>query len=244
MKTEHDEALVERMTDAIERAIDCQMNCSAPRGVTKRIYARAFAIAALETLPARDEAVPASKLGPIPSVESFAINPVGEGDITVEASSRFVHERDMAKVMKWARAAEAALASSTSPASAPGSGVRVKPLEWEQPEPDWWDVYDRALQIGYAVNQRRDGSVRLRVPGETSFAIFAGSVEEAKAAAQADFEQRIRSALDASPSPPETREAVETEREACARVAEDKASTKDFRARMVIAAAIRARGQS
>lgn len=58
------------MTDAIERAIDCQMNCSAPRGVTKRIYARAFAIAALETLPARDEAVPASKLGPIPSVES------------------------------------------------------------------------------------------------------------------------------------------------------------------------------
>lgn len=139
---------------------------------------------------------------------------------------------------------EAIVALSASPASAPGSGVRVKPLEWEQPEPDWWDVYDRALQIGYAVNQRRDGSVRLRVPGETSFAIFAGSVEEAKAAAQADFEQRIRSALDASPSPPETREAVETEREACARVAEDKANTKDFRARMVIAAAIRARGQS
>lgn len=126
MKTEHDEALVERMTDAIERAIDCQMNCSAPRGVTKRIYARAFAIAALETLPARDEAVPASKLGPIPSVESFAINPVGEGDITVEASSRFVHERDMAKVMKWARAAEAALASSTSAESA-GGGVQFPP---------------------------------------------------------------------------------------------------------------------
>jgi len=93
---------------------------------------------------------------------------------------------------------EAALSAT---ASAPGSGVRVRPLEWKQPEPDWWEVYDRTLQLGYEVNQRRDGSVRLRVPGETSFAIFAGSVEEAKAAAQADFEQRIRSALDASPSP-------------------------------------------
>jgi len=61
---------------------------------------------------------------------------------------------------------------------------------------------------------------------------------------------RLHAAIEAisagaeSVSPSKTREAVETEREACARVAEDKANTNDFRARMVIAAAIRARGQS
>ena len=173
--------------------------------------------------------------------DGFAGHIIGRYE-TREGKRGVVVQQDGTRVVhvygeKW-------LSASPAPASAPGSGVRVRPLEWKQPEPDWWEVYDRTLQLGYEVNQRRDGSVRLRVPGETSFAIFAGSVEEAKAAAQADFEQRIRSALDASPSPPETREAVETEREACARVAEDKANTKDFRARMVIAAAIRARGQS
>lgn len=40
-----------------------------------------------------------------PVIETFAINPVGEGNIVVEGGDRFAHERDLAKVMKWTHAA-------------------------------------------------------------------------------------------------------------------------------------------
>ena len=66
------------------------------------------------------DAVAVKALGPIPQFDSFAINPVGEGDICVEGSSRFAHERDVAKLFKWARAAQALL-TSLSPAATSGS---------------------------------------------------------------------------------------------------------------------------
>lgn len=61
-------------------------------------------------------------LGPIPIIETFAISPVGEDDIVVEGGSRFAHERDVAKVLEWARSAEKLLAFP-SPEALPAGGV-------------------------------------------------------------------------------------------------------------------------
>jgi len=48
-------------------------------------------------------------LGAPPIIETFAINPVGDGDICVDRGNRFAHERDVAKLHAWAKEAADAI---------------------------------------------------------------------------------------------------------------------------------------
>jgi hypothetical protein len=86
--------------------------------------------------------------------------------------------------------------------SARPAEVVVRKLEWELEERNWWvaapDAFHRRL--GYEVRQTDSGNVRVRTCNEP-FRDFDGTVEEAKAAAQADYERRILSSLEASPAP-------------------------------------------
>jgi hypothetical protein len=77
----------------------------------------------------------------------------------------------------------------------------VKALLWEEDEPGWWCAQPTAMigGFGYEVRVTDSGKVRAR-HGREDWAAFDGTLAEAKAAAQADFDQRIRSAL-APPSP-------------------------------------------
>lgn len=78
----------------------------------------------------------------------------------------------------------------------PSDGVRVKLLEWEEDEPGWWCAQPAAMigGFGYEVRITDSGKVRAR-RGRDGWADFSGTLVEAKAAAQADYEQRILSAL-------------------------------------------------
>jgi len=113
------------------------------------------------------------------------------------------------------------------PAPAPsGSGVRVKPLEW--------NPFRAETPFGYYhVDDQTDlspGELKGRAPfllagARVDLARYR-TLDEAKAAAQADYEARILSALAlapaASPSAEDVlRERVAEEREACAKVSED-----------------------
>ena len=77
----------------------------------------------------------------------------------------------------------------------------VKPLEWvdEAYEPGWWMAQAQDLFLGYEVRINSRGTVRVRFPGKT-WETFEGDAEAAKAAAQADYEARIRSALVSAPA--------------------------------------------
>lgn len=88
-----------------------------------------------------------------------------------------------------------------APASGGVDAVAVKPLEWKEPEPNWWEAYSQTLRLGYEVSLRRDGTIRTRSNGDEKFQIFNGSIDEAKAAAQADYEQRILSVLKTKETP-------------------------------------------
>lgn len=75
--------------------------------------------------------------------------------------------------------------------------MSVKALEWEVEEERWHSA-KTPFNYGYEVRLTDRDAVRWR-HGTRSFEPFDGSFEEAKAAAQADYEQRILSAL--SPQP-------------------------------------------
>jgi len=72
------------------------------------------------------------------------------------------------------------------------AGVNVKALEWRLVDDEWWGA--DSVAGCYDVRQAR-AAVRVRFVGDRQFREFDGSVEEAKAAAQTDFDRRIRSAL-------------------------------------------------
>lgn len=75
-------------------------------------------------------------------------------------------------------------------------GVEVKALVWEEDEPGWWCAQPAAMigGFGYEVRITDSGNVRAR-RGRDDWAAFEGTLEQAKAAAQADFNQRILSAI-------------------------------------------------
>ena len=103
-------------------------------------------------------------------------------------------------------------ASPSPPPSAGVDAVAVKALPWSAPHPNTtfpsWHAQMPALRIGYSI---KTGEMQLR--GE--FALFADfgsgsrwvsghdTLDAAKAAAQADYEARIRSALTPAPTPVE-----------------------------------------
>lgn len=90
---------------------------------------------------------------------------------------------------------EVAFYASRLPAlpAQPAPAVGVKPLKWELIDDEHWGA--TALDcLSYEVLQAR-ASVRVRFPLAGRFEVFDGTVEEAKAAAQADYETRIRAAL-------------------------------------------------
>lgn len=89
---------------------------------------------------------------------------------------------------------------------APVGKVRVKPLEWEQPQGAL--QRHRALATGhcYFADKLAAGGWRLTLnlwarSGHFDLGDF-DAFDEAKAAAQADYEARIRSALEPAPEPP------------------------------------------
>jgi hypothetical protein len=72
-------------------------------------------------------------------------------------------------------------------------GVTVKRLEWDMTEENWHTA-TTPFNFGYEVRVTDRGAVRWRC-GSRPFETFEGTLSEAKAACQADFETRIRSAL-------------------------------------------------
>lgn len=72
--------------------------------------------------------------------------------------------------------------------------VKIKPLEWSVEEENWYSAAAHKFPYGYDVRITDSGNVRVRF-GHLLWRLFDGSVEEAKSAAQADYEDRIRSAL-------------------------------------------------
>lgn len=81
----------------------------------------------------------------------------------------------------------------------PAMQVAVKPLEWvEIREGQYFEA--RVIGILYSVRLGSDGVVRWQA-GHLGTWHEVNSIEAAKAAAQADYEARIRSALTAQPSP-------------------------------------------
>jgi hypothetical protein len=100
--------------------------------------------------------------------------------------------------------------------------VAIKPLEWTQSPPPAHEhepfVY-WAAGIGGHYRAERNGL--LWMAHDAFIWVQHASQKAAKAAAQADYEQRIRSALVAHPASPPDLEAIRAEeRERCARVVE------------------------
>ncbi|MBZ9939190.1 hypothetical protein LB518_23030 [Mesorhizobium sp. BR1-1-16] len=96
------------------------------------------------------------------------------------------------------------LETAPEPPASPAEGVMAKPLEWQEPHPShtfpMWVCNRRGVGAFYVI--RTDGA-----KADGDFALYCNerhiaacsSLEAAKAAAQADFEQRVRSCLTASP---------------------------------------------
>jgi hypothetical protein len=82
-----------------------------------------------------------------------------------------------------------------------GQAVAVKALEWVEHETNWWSADPKGLGFGYAVRLTDRGTTRIRMPAQ-HWDIFEGTVAEAKAAAQADYDRRILSALSNPPAQP------------------------------------------
>lgn len=77
---------------------------------------------------------------------------------------------------------------------------KIKALEWEEDDTGWWGTVSH-IGISYEVRQTKSGSVRIRISNE-NFRFFYGTVEEAKAVAQADYERRVRAAIEAPSADP------------------------------------------
>jgi len=102
--------------------------------------------------------------------------------------------------------AAALSASRTIPA---GVGVNIRPLEWtwhDAPYFTW--VADSVFGEGTYRAWQISGHARVIRPGDMAGVIVGKTVEEAKAAAQADYEARIRSTLLPSPSVSDERAAA------------------------------------
>lgn len=84
--------------------------------------------------------------------------------------------------------------------------VKVKPLEWVEPT-GWWNAEAQCVFGLYAVHRYRKDRWTVFLNGDE---IKSGILTEAeaKAAAQADFERRILSALGATPPAPKVTEAM------------------------------------
>jgi hypothetical protein len=82
--------------------------------------------------------------------------------------------------------------SDVTPAKPDDTGVTVKPLEWAEILPKLWGV-DTAL-VSYRLHEHSDGMFGVSLDGD-SLRINCPSLDDAKAAAQADYEARIRSAI-------------------------------------------------
>jgi hypothetical protein len=78
---------------------------------------------------------------------------------------------------------------------APAKAAVVKPLEWVEDEQDWWSATAFSYLAGYETWATPRGVVRWRRPGQAKFELFDGTLDEAKAAAQRDYEARILSCL-------------------------------------------------
>jgi hypothetical protein len=108
------------------------------------------------------------------------------------------HEADCSYEERWRAALTAALPHL---AAGCAEAVAVKPLEWrEEVAGMWWTAENYRIEAcdggGFAA--------RVTAPSSRNFhtLVFGVSFEAAKAAAQADFEQRIRSALVSAPAAP------------------------------------------
>lgn len=100
---------------------------------------------------------------------------------------------------------------------APLEGVRVKPLEWDETFQDrgdgsselsGWEAETPGFSVFYTVEIEVSGfALRRQDLNVTELGTFTDP-DEAKAAAQADFDQRIRSALASPPSPAQVTDAL------------------------------------
>ena len=125
-------------------------------------------------------------------VEAVARAIEGEIDVVemVSASPETVRR------LKASRIARAAITAYQAEAWQP----MVKPLQWREEEPDWWAAAALSWPSGYEAWMTPRGVVRLRMPGESKFSLFEGSLDEAKRAAEDDYESRIRACI--LPNPP------------------------------------------
>jgi len=76
--------------------------------------------------------------------------------------------------------------------------IVVKPLEWDETDERWWGATP-IYGLCYEVRATDRGNIRIRWPENGGWENFDGSLEEAKAAAHADYEARILSVIVASP---------------------------------------------
>lgn len=86
-------------------------------------------------------------------------------------------------------------------AAMPAPEVKVKTLEWEQNEGDDWCFTQYTSDTfggSYCIEERPTGDFDLHIPGAAVSERFS-SLAEAKSAAQADYEARIRAALTPAP---------------------------------------------
>jgi hypothetical protein len=102
-----------------------------------------------------------------------------------------------------AREIIAALSPTEAPAPATGGMVRVKALEWDRESPTEWtpETWKAQSLVGeYDIQREKDGRFSGFAPNAGTD-LF-GTLNEARAAAQADYEARISASLatDASPS--------------------------------------------
>lgn len=89
----------------------------------------------------------------------------------------------------WTSIARAAILAMDRRSSPPAPAVAVKPLDWAR---GWMNAEAASILGPYKITYRRDGSFEWII-GEHN--VWAPSWDAAMAAAQADYEQRIRSAL-------------------------------------------------
>jgi hypothetical protein len=118
-------------------------------------------------------------------------------DAQVEAAQTSLgHEAVYVGAPTVRRALEAAYLATTEPSKPVAEAVKVKPLEWEEQNPFVWDAADiyRIEDNGHITRNR----YWLRILNNRT---EHSSLEEAKAAAQADYEQRVMSALSTPPQP-------------------------------------------
>jgi hypothetical protein len=138
----------------------------------------------------------------------------------------FVAEKGWSGLEGQIRAAIDELSPEAKAEGGRGEPVAIKPLEWDKhPDEDEWFSHDHGLYdvSEYLVYKSPVSTTAwcLKVRGILLDEDFLGP-DAAKAAAQSDYEARIRSALYTHPASPPDVEAIRAdERERCARIADD-----------------------